>query len=128
GWDQGLVGIATGSRVQLDIPADLAYGESGAGGVIAPGAALTFVVDIHEPAPPPTLAPQADPADCPAVDGSSDPRREFGEYPPTCIDTSKAYTAEIVTNKGTVVVALDAETAPLTVNSFVTLARYHYFD
>src|SRR6185312_661139 len=27
GWDQGLVGVPVGSRVQLDIPADLAYGD-----------------------------------------------------------------------------------------------------
>ena len=27
GWDQGLVGVPVGSRVQLDIPAELAYGD-----------------------------------------------------------------------------------------------------
>ncbi len=43
GWDQGLVGVKIGSRVQLDIPADLAYG-SGATGPTA--GALRFVVDI----------------------------------------------------------------------------------
>ncbi|OJF11441.1 FKBP-type peptidyl-prolyl cis-trans isomerase, partial [Couchioplanes caeruleus] len=32
GWDQGLVGVPVGSRVQLDIPADLAYGENATGG------------------------------------------------------------------------------------------------
>jgi FKBP-type peptidyl-prolyl cis-trans isomerase len=44
GWDQGLVGVTVGSRVQLDIPADLAYGENPTGG--QPGGALRFVVDI----------------------------------------------------------------------------------
>ncbi|MEZ5295129.1 MAG: peptidylprolyl isomerase [Ilumatobacteraceae bacterium] len=128
GWDQGLVGQREGSTIQLDIPSDLAYGDDGYADVIPGGAALTFVIEIHEPAPPPTLAPQADAADCPAVDGSSDQQQQFDEYPPTCIDTSKTYTAEIVTNKGTLVVELDDEAAPLTVNNFVTLARYHYFD
>ena len=128
GWDQGLVGLTEGTTVQLDIPSDLAYGEEGFADVIPGGAALTFVIEISEPAPPPTLAPQADPADCPAVDGSSEQQQSFDEYPPTCIDTDKTYTAEIVTNKGTVVVELDDEAAPLTVNSFVTLARSHYFD
>lgn len=44
GWDQGLVGVPVGSRVQLDIPADLAYGENPQGG--APAGALRFVVDV----------------------------------------------------------------------------------
>jgi peptidylprolyl isomerase len=44
GWDQGLVGVKVGSRVQLDIPADLAYGATPQGG--APGGDLRFVVDI----------------------------------------------------------------------------------
>jgi peptidylprolyl isomerase len=44
GWDQGLVGVPVGSRVQLDIPADLAYGEQAEGG--RPSGDLRFVVDI----------------------------------------------------------------------------------
>ncbi|MFM1752673.1 MAG: hypothetical protein RL119_1635, partial [Actinomycetota bacterium] len=45
GWEQGLLGIKTGGRRQLDIPADLAYGEDGAGDIIQPGDALSFIVD-----------------------------------------------------------------------------------
>jgi peptidylprolyl isomerase len=44
GWDQGLVGVTVGSRVQLDLPADLAYGENPGGG--RPGGPLRFVVDV----------------------------------------------------------------------------------
>lgn len=44
GWDQGLVGVPVGSRIQLDIPADLAYGEKPTGG--QPAGDLRFVVDI----------------------------------------------------------------------------------
>jgi peptidylprolyl isomerase/peptidyl-prolyl cis-trans isomerase B (cyclophilin B) len=132
GWQQGLLGIKAGGRRQLDIPAALAYGDQGAGdGVIQPGDALTFVIDAVsiEPAPvPATLAPMADPADCPAVDGSSEQQQEFTEYPPTCIDVTKGYTAEIETNLGPLTVELYPANAPLAVNSFVTLARYHYFD
>jgi cyclophilin family peptidyl-prolyl cis-trans isomerase len=45
-----------------------------------------------------------------------------------CIDLSKRYTAVMKTTKGTVTFALDAISAPRTVNNFVVLARYHYFD
>ena len=45
GWDEGLVGIKQGGRRQLDIPADLAYGDTPQGDIIQPGDALTFVVD-----------------------------------------------------------------------------------
>lgn len=44
GWDEGLVGVPVGSRVQLDIPADLAYGEQAEGG--RPAGDLRFVVDV----------------------------------------------------------------------------------
>ncbi len=45
-----------------------------------------------------------------------------------CIDTAHRYTAEMVTSKGTMTIALDALAAPRTVNNFVFLARYHYFE
>ena len=38
------------------------------------------------------------------------------------------YTAKIVTNCGTITVALDGKHAPHTVNSFAFLAAHHYFD
>ncbi|MFZ4811562.1 MAG: FKBP-type peptidyl-prolyl cis-trans isomerase [Ilumatobacteraceae bacterium] len=62
GWDEGLVGVQQGTRRQLDIPADLAYGDSPQGDVIKPGDALTFVVDVL------AVLPAADPADEPKVD------------------------------------------------------------
>src|SRR5262245_1712835 len=45
-----------------------------------------------------------------------------------CIDPAKRYTASVVTSKGTMTIALDPIAAPQTVNNFVFLARYHYFD
>jgi len=44
------------------------------------------------------------------------------------IDTSKRYTATIVTEKGEVTIQLFADKAPLTVNNFVFLARQGYYD
>jgi peptidylprolyl isomerase len=46
GWEQGLVGVQQGTRRQLDIPSDLAYGDSPQGDVIQAGDALTFVIDV----------------------------------------------------------------------------------
>jgi FKBP-type peptidyl-prolyl cis-trans isomerase FkpA len=46
GWDQGVVGMKVGASRRLIIPADLAYGDSGAGGVIPPGATLVFDIDL----------------------------------------------------------------------------------
>jgi peptidylprolyl isomerase len=48
GWDQGVVRMRVGGRRRLVIPSHLAYGERGAGGVIAPNETLIFVVDLLE--------------------------------------------------------------------------------
>ena len=68
------------------------------------------------------------PIECPAADGSSPKTQKFSGPPPMCIDPAKQYTATMVTNKGTMTIALDPVAAPTTVNNFVVLARYHYFD
>jgi FKBP-type peptidyl-prolyl cis-trans isomerase FkpA len=46
GWDQGVAGMKVGESRRLIIPADLAYGDRGAGGVIPPGATLVFDIDL----------------------------------------------------------------------------------
>jgi FKBP-type peptidyl-prolyl cis-trans isomerase FkpA len=46
GWDQGVAGMKIGGRRKLIVPADLAYGADGAGGVIPPGATLVFEVSL----------------------------------------------------------------------------------
>ena len=45
-----------------------------------------------------------------------------------CIDPSKRYSAAMQTSMGKITIALDAAGAPRTVNNFVVLARYHFYD
>ena len=66
--------------------------------------------------------------DLPNADGSSAARQRFDMAPPMIIDSEKRYSATMVTSKGTMEIALDHLAAPTTVNSFVFLARWHYFD
>jgi peptidylprolyl isomerase len=44
GIDRGLVGVRIGSRVQLDLPSRMAYGDDAPGG--APSGPLRFIVDV----------------------------------------------------------------------------------
>ncbi|HVB06900.1 MAG TPA: FKBP-type peptidyl-prolyl cis-trans isomerase [Acidimicrobiales bacterium] len=46
GWEEGVRGMRVGGRRRLTIPPSLAYGPSGAGGVIGPNETLVFVVDL----------------------------------------------------------------------------------
>jgi peptidyl-prolyl cis-trans isomerase A (cyclophilin A) len=46
GWDEGIMLLNKGEKAKFVIPSDLAYGESGAGGVIPPNATLVFEVEL----------------------------------------------------------------------------------
>ena len=46
GWNQGLIGVKSGGRRLLVIPANLGYGQQGRLPDIAPGETLVFVVDV----------------------------------------------------------------------------------
>ena len=52
GWDMGVEGMKVGGKRELTIPADLAYGKKGAGGVIPPNATLRFEVELLAAEPP----------------------------------------------------------------------------
>lgn len=48
GWTEGLQLMKEGSKYELYIPADLAYGDQGAGRAIGPGETLIFEVELIE--------------------------------------------------------------------------------
>ncbi len=52
----------------------------------------------------------------------------YAAAPAVTIDATKLYQATIVTPKGDIVLCLQPDLAPNTVNVFVTLARNHFYD
>jgi cyclophilin family peptidyl-prolyl cis-trans isomerase len=88
-------------------------GDDGPDGASAPAPVVTnFAGDVcsaREPDPDP------EPATYPAP-------------PPVTIDPSVDYTATLETSCGTIVIALDADAAPIAVNNFVFLAREGFYD
>ncbi len=65
---------------------------------------------------------------CPKLNGASPHYTHFAAAPPMCIDPVKTYTAQIVTDIGTMTVKLADAQDPASVNNFVFLAGYHFFD
>ena len=65
---------------------------------------------------------------CPPADGSAERTTTFEQAPPMCIDPKRSYTATLETTEGDIVIELDAKNAPETVNNFVVLSRYHFYD
>jgi cyclophilin family peptidyl-prolyl cis-trans isomerase len=88
-------------------------GSAGAPAASAPAEVVTnFAGDACSAAEP---DPEPQPATYPAP-------------PPMTIDPGGSYTAVLETSCGEIVIALDAEAAPATVNNFVFLAREGFYD
>jgi peptidyl-prolyl cis-trans isomerase B (cyclophilin B) len=64
---------------------------------------------------------------CTTPSSSAPQQQHYGAEPKVTIKPT-TYTATVVTNCGTITVALDGKAAPHTVNSFAFLAGKHYFD
>lgn len=97
----------------------------------APEVAAEPEVANPEAAEPEAANPEAaEPAaaGCPAVDGSSLRTIDFDSPQPMCIDPEARYVAIFDTSEGEMRFELTASETPLTVNNFVTLARYRYYD
>ena len=81
-----------------------------------------------EPEPAAEPAVESAAAACPAVDGSSPRTIDFDGRQPMCIDREARYVATFDTSEGEMRFDLTASETPLTVNNFVTLARWGYYD
>lgn len=92
-----------------------AGGAAGTGAAPASGNAVSIV-------PAPAHVP------FPNLDGTSTRYTKFSSPPPFCLDTSKTYTATVKTDAGNFTVELLPKYAPQTVNNFVFLAGYHFYD
>jgi cyclophilin family peptidyl-prolyl cis-trans isomerase len=92
-----------------------AGGAAGTGATPASGNAVSIV-------PAPAHVP------FPNFDGSSPRYTKFESAPPFCLDTSKTYTATVKTDAGDFTVEMLPKYAPVTVNNFVFLAGYHFYD
>ena len=88
------------------------------------------------PTPSPTAAPTIPFADCatttfgPVLAPINPPAsvHTYSAAPAMTINTAKLYQATIATSKGNIVLCLQPDLAPNTVNVFVTLARNHFYD
>lgn len=65
---------------------------------------------------------------CPPAEGTSKRVEKFAGPPPDCLDPNATYTAKFSTTKGDFTATLDPKRAPKSVNNFVVLARYHFYD
>ncbi|MHB8718339.1 MAG: peptidylprolyl isomerase [Candidatus Dormibacteria bacterium] len=88
---------------------------------------------VSTPAPTPNTVPYADcstqtfGAPLAPLNEPSDPH-VYSAPPPMTIDTTKLYEVTITTARGSIVLCLQPNLAPVTVNNFVTLARNHFYD
>lgn len=66
-------------------------------------------------------------AGCPASTKTTVNTQKYSAAPAMSTDTSKTYTATVVTTAGTFEITLDPKSAPTTVNNFVFLANKGYY-
>jgi cyclophilin family peptidyl-prolyl cis-trans isomerase len=86
--------------------------------------------DKKKATPPVTTPPTSTtlPAGCVLSTPKQTTKPTYKSPPPMTIDTSKTYVAHVDTTCGAFDITLDAKVAPKTANSFVFLARNHFYD
>jgi peptidyl-prolyl cis-trans isomerase B (cyclophilin B) len=111
---------------------------AGAAGIVAAALVATAgfaFIGGKEPAASPTPTPSATTTPEPSVacrgkvpKAASKPKPSFKKAPKLTVNEQATYTATMVTSCGTIVIELDVNNAPETVNSFVFLAGKHFYD
>ncbi len=122
---------ATGATTTLTIPDDdTDDSDAATGGEDIDAATDDDAGAATDNSPPTTAEVDLTPVDpeCPPEDGSDTRVVQFTSAPPMCIDDTATYEAVFDTSEGSFTIEMDAATAPATVNNFVFLARYHYYD
>jgi peptidyl-prolyl cis-trans isomerase B (cyclophilin B) len=129
--------LGSGAVVVVAIIA-IAIGVNSASSPLAPlpSPTPTAVVPTPTPSISPTPAATIPYADCattkfgPVLTPINPPAtvHTYSAVPAMTINTTKLYQATIATTKGSIVLCLQPDLAPTTVNAFVTLARNHFYD
>lgn len=83
------------------------------------------VVELPDPPAGITLT---DDTECPPADGATERVQKFAGPPPECLKDGVEYSAVLSTSHGDITIALDRDAAPVTVNNFVVLSRYQFFN
>jgi len=103
------------------------WGPGGAGPATPPATATSPPAATSTAAPTSTAAETDE--ETSSMPENTDARNGMYDAPPEMeIDPGKTYVATIVTEKGDIVVELDPDAAPRTVNNFVFLAREGFYD
>ena len=103
-------------------------GEASIGSTTVPATVADEAPAAGGPAYAPYAADDYGTEPCAPATGVAEPLLDFAAAPMLCIDTSVPHTAVFDTSQGIVRVALDVTNTPGTVNSFVNLARFGYYD
>ena len=101
------------------------------GGIIAVVVVAVFALIIatgHKKSNKSTTSDTSAAASCSHTAPPRGSTKLYKSAPPMTIDQSKTYTATMTTSCGTITMKLDPKDAPRTVNSFVFLARHHFYD
>lgn len=120
------------SVVAVAVLAGIAFSFSGGGSrASAPATATTTTTitgdtttSVTVPAGPFEYGTGVCPPDTPAAEKPT----TFSAAPMNCLDAGTDYSAEVVTSEGSFTIDLLEDRAPGTVNNFVVLARYGFFD
>jgi cyclophilin family peptidyl-prolyl cis-trans isomerase len=89
-------------------------------------ASSTTSTTSSTPAPASSVA--ASELSCFGISGNPSRKTKFSAAPPMCVNSAKTYKAVVQTDVGTFDISLDPKAAPKTVNNFVYLSLYHYYD